>query len=69
MPHTSASGSVPFRIFIMLFHLEKQIIILLRLPRAGPHWFKESDDRHVGSSISSVMKGILNLHCESSREK
>lgn len=46
---------------IILFNLPKQIIILLKLPRAGPYWFKEPDNMHVGSSVSSVTKGILRI--------
>lgn len=58
LPCTSASGNFPFQMFIILYSLDKQIIILLKLPRDGPYWFKELDNMHVGSSVPSVTKGF-----------
>lgn len=46
---------------IILFNFKKQIILLLKLPRAGACWFKESDNMNIGSSVSSVTKGILKI--------
>ena len=46
---------------MILFKLKKQILLLLKLFRAGPHWFKELDNLHVGSSVSSFTKEILRI--------